>query len=151
MSFYIYIYIYIYISLSLLLLLLKFPGLFPTVSTKCGECGDYGVCSESCGVGTMDGTVDCWLVSGVDGHEMPSTRHKRPCNKTCFIPCPKKKCGDCGDYGPCSESCGAEGQMGATQDCWLNDGVTGLEVPGSRYHTACTDTCYIPCPTPCKV
>ncbi|KAI0236833.1 hypothetical protein LSAT2_012602 [Lamellibrachia satsuma] len=54
----------------------------------CGPCGDFGQCSASCGEGTMDGTKDCWSVSGVDGRELPSTRRKEPCSETCFTSCP---------------------------------------------------------------
>ncbi|KAI0208075.1 hypothetical protein LSAT2_007248 [Lamellibrachia satsuma] len=115
---------------------------------KCGLCGEYGPCSESCGAdGTKTGTKDCWMKDGDTGIEIPGSRHPEECNAGCYIPCPKRKCGPCGEYGPCSESCGAEGIAETTRDCWLEDGETGIELPGSRHEEPCTEPCFITCPT----
>ena len=132
----------------MLLVLLRLRGLFPTAPRKeCGQCEDFGGCSESCGKeGIQEGTMDCWLVNGVTGQEIPSTRHKELCTGTCFTRCPERECGPCGEYGPCSESCGADGTKTGTKDCWMKDGDTGIEIPGSRHPEECNAGCYIPCP-----
>ena len=80
------------------------------------------------------------------GEEITNTRKQQPCVETCLIACPVPKCGPCGEYGPCSESCGKEGTKETTKDCWLNDGTTGEEIDGSREPVTCTETCLIPCP-----
>ena len=121
----------------------------PCPVPECGPCGDYGPCSESCGLeGVMEGTKYCWENDGTTGVEIPGSRHKEPCSDTCLVPCPTPECGPCGEYGPCSESCGVEGVAETTQDCWENDGTTGIEIPGSRHKVSCTKTCFIPCPVP---
>ena len=128
--------------------LLRLRGLFPAAPRKeCGPCGDYGGCSESCGKeGIKEGTMDCWRVHGVNGLEILYTRHKETCSDTCFISCPIRECGPCGEYGPCSESCGADGTKTGTKDCWLKDGDTGIEIAGSRHPEECNDGCFIICP-----
>ncbi|KAI0236841.1 hypothetical protein LSAT2_012610 [Lamellibrachia satsuma] len=114
---------------------------------KCGPCGDYGPCNVKCGVdGLMTGNMECWLVSGKTNTEKPGSRNQTRCNKTCNIPCPKKECGPCGDYGDCSESCGLVGTQNGIRECWLNDGTTGNEIPRSREEVPCNDTCYVKCP-----
>ena len=119
----------------------------------CGECGHYEDCSKSCGEGRKEGYKECWVVNGVN-EEVPGSRHSVSCTDRCFITCPVKECGDCGDYGPCSESCGAEGTQQTTRECWMNDGETGEEIPGNRYKEMCNKICFIPCSqttTECKV
>ena len=117
--------------------------------SRCGPCGDYGSCSESCGVeGTKEGTKDCWLEDADSGEEIVDSRHKVPCSDTCEKPCPTEECGRCGNYGSCSESCGADGTKQGTKDCWLNDGVTGMEIDGSRHEVSCSNTCFNKCPIP---
>ncbi|KAI0236837.1 hypothetical protein LSAT2_012606, partial [Lamellibrachia satsuma] len=114
---------------------------------RCGPCGDYGSCSESCGAeGTKEGTKDCWLEDADTGEEIVDSRHDVPCSDTCEKPCPTEECGRCGDYGSCSESCGADGTKQGTKDCWLNDGVTGMEIDGSRHEVPCSATCFYECP-----
>ncbi|KAK2151819.1 hypothetical protein NP493_2565g00008 [Ridgeia piscesae] len=121
--------------------------LIPCPVPECGPCGEYGPCSESCGEeGTRETTKDCWLNDGTTGEEMDGTRKQVPCTETCLIPCPVRECGPCGEYGPCSESCGEEGTRETTKDCWLNDGTTGEEIDGTREQEPCTETCLIPCP-----
>ena len=123
--------------------------LIPCPVPECGPCGEYGPCSESCGIeGTRTTTQDCWLNYGTTGEEIGGSREPVPCTETCLIPCPVPECGPCGEYGPCSESCGIEGTRETTQDCWLNDGTTGEEIDGSREQVTCTETCLIPCPVP---
>ena len=117
---------------------------------RCGKCKDYGPCSESCGVeGTKEGTKACWLEDAYTGEKVAGSRHKVPCSDKCEKPCPTEECGRCGNYGSCSESCGVDGTKQGTKDCWLNDGVTGMEIDGSRQEVPCSDTCFIECP--CKV
>ena len=114
----------------------------------CGECGDWGECSESCGArGSQEGGKDCWLVSGVTGEEIPSSRHSVPCTQHCETPCPTEECGECGDWGECSESCGARGSQEGGKECWMVSGVTGEEIPSSRRSVTCTQHCETPCPT----
>ena len=116
---------------------------------KCGPCGEYGPCSESCGKeGTKETTKDCWLNDGTTGEEITNTRKQQPCVETCLFACPVPKCGPCGEYGPCSESCGIEGTKETTKDCWLNDGTTGEEINDTRKQEPCVETCLIACPVP---
>ncbi|KAK2151820.1 hypothetical protein NP493_2565g00004 [Ridgeia piscesae] len=123
--------------------------LIPCPVRECGPCGEYGSCSESCGEeGTRETTKDCWLNDGTTGEEIDGTREQEPCVETCLIPCPVPECGPCGEYGPCSESCGEEGTRETTKDCWLNDGTTGEEIDGTREQEPCVETCLIPCPVP---
>ena len=136
--------------ICVLLLPLTLRGLCPTGNTEvCGDCGDFSDCNADCDIeGIMEGTRDCWLVSGVTGQEIPSSRKKVPCTDKCLVPCPVPECGPCGEYGPCSVSCGAEGTREAVKDCWMNDGTTGEEIVGTRKGVACTETCVISCPWP---
>ena len=117
---------------------------------RCGPCKDYGSCSESCGVeGTKEGTQDCWEEDADTGKEIDGSRHKVPCNDKCFNKCPIPRCGPCKDYGSCSESCGVDGTMEGTQDCWEEDADTGVVIDGSSHKVPCSDTCFNDCP--CKV
>jgi len=121
----------------------------PCPVPECGPCGEYGPCSESCGIeGTRETTQDCWMNDGTNGEEMADTRKQVPCVEKCLIPCPVPECGSCGEYGPCSESCGIEGTRETTQDCWMNDGTTGEEIEDSRKQVPCFEKCFIPCPVP---
>ncbi|KAK2181974.1 hypothetical protein NP493_373g02048 [Ridgeia piscesae] len=95
------------------------------------ECGNLGPCSESCGAdGITKGTKECWTVNGDTRVEIPSSRHTVDCDETCFNKCPVEVCDDeCGNFGPCSESCGADGIMKGTKECWLVDADTRVELP----------------------
>ena len=105
----------------------------------CDSCGQFGQCSESCGAaGTKDGTKDCWVVDGATNVEIEGSRHQETCTDTCENDC---TCGPCEDFGPCSESCGAEGTKAGQKECWAIDEVTHLEIPNSRYKKSCTDKC----------
>ena len=119
----------------------------PTIP-RCGPCGNYGSCSESCGAeGTKEGTKDCWLEDADTGKEIDDSRHGVTCSKTCYVKCPPiPRCGPCGNYGSCSESCGAEGTKEGTKDCWLEDADTGKEIDDSRHGVTCSETCYVKCP-----
>ena len=120
----------------------------PLILMPCGPCEEYGQCSESCGAdGTRTGTKNCWMKDGDTGIEIPASKHPNECTDACYIPCPIRECGHCRDYGPCSESCGAEGIAETTRDCWLEGEETGIELPGSRHEEPCTEPCFFPCPT----
>ena len=137
---------------SLIHIILNIHGLFPTGKTKeCGDCGNFGDCSESCGAeGIKEGTKECWLVDGKTGLEVPSSRETLQCNDTCYDKCPPiPRCGLCGNYGSCSESCGAEGTKEGTKDCWFEDADTGEEIDNSRHGVNCSETCFKECL--CKV
>ena len=116
------------------------------------ECGNFGPCSESCGAeGIMKGTKECWLEDADTHVELPNSRHTVDCDEPCFNKCPIEVCDEeCGNFGPCSESCGADGIMKGTKECWLEDADTHVELPSSRHTVDCDGPCFIPCPT-CKV
>ena len=125
---------------------------------ECGDLGEYGPCNGSCGIeGIQPSTKHCWMKDGETGIEIPGSRHTIEYSATCMIPCvdPERVCSACGEYGPCSESCGAEGIAESTRDCWLQDMETKIELPGYRQSNACTKTCFVLCPTTttelCKV
>ena len=120
----------------------------PCPTKECGPCGDYGKCSESCGLeGTQKGTRECWLNNGTTRNEIPRSREEVPCNDTCYVKCPPiPVCGPCGEYGPCGESCGKDGTKESTKDCWKEDADTRDEIIGSRHQVQCIDTCYVKCP-----
>ena len=111
------------------------------------ECGNFGPCSESCGAdGIMKGTKECWMVDADTRVEIPSTRRTIDCEETCFNKCPVEECDECGNFGPCSESCGADGTMQGTKECWLVDADTRVELPSSRHTVDCEGPCFNKCP-----
>ena len=115
-------------------------------NTRCCDDCTYGACSVECGAeGEKKGTKQCWLVSGVTGEEIGLTRRDEECTDTCNIPCPILKCEPCRDFESCSERCDAEGIKYGKQDCWLEDALTGDEIPDSRYECSCNETCHNLC------
>ena len=114
-------------------------NIIPCPIEKCEPCRDFGPCSETCdATGIKDGKQDCWLEDAVTGDEITGTRHEGSCNDNCHNRC---ECGPCGNYGQCSESCGAAGTKDGTNDCWVVDDATNVEIGGSRKKETCTEQC----------
>ena len=64
-----------------------------------------------------------------------------------FAPGITEVCGECGDFGPCTEPCGANGSMTGTQRCHKVSGATGRMIQGTMKTQSCTDACFKECPT----